>query len=158
MAQYDVHASLQAVFRKTPKGDEEIATRACHLSARLRSVLIMVDGKIVGAELLKRASVLGDGPALVGALVDGGFIEAAATTVHAPAAFGAAHRETVRFASHFLLEVLGPASDAMGARIEACRDPAALASLLESFRETIRVSAGKKQAEDFWSGVTARLP
>ena len=69
--------NLQAVFRKTVKGDEEVATRACHLSARLRSVLIMVDGKSIGAELLKRASVLGDGEALVGALLDGGFIEAA---------------------------------------------------------------------------------
>ncbi len=150
--------NLQAVFRKTPKGDEEIATRACRLSARLRSVLIMVDGKCLGGELLKRASVLGDGEALVGALLEGGFIEAAATTVKAPVAFGDAHREAVRFASRYLLDALGPASDAMGARIEACRDPIELASLLESVREAIRVGVGKNRADDFWSGVTARLP
>ena len=158
MIQEGAHVNLQAVFRKTPKGDEEIATRACRLSARLRSVLIMVDGKCLGGELLKRASVLGDGEALVGALLDGGFIEAAATTVKAPAAFGDAHREAVRFASHYLLDALGPASDAMGARIEACRDPIQLTSLLESVREAIRVGVGKKRADDFWSGVTARLP
>lgn len=118
MAQHVVRASLPAVFRKTPKGDKEIATRACHRSARQRSVLIMVDGKIIGAE----------------------------------------HREAVRFASHFLPEALDPAPDAMGARIQACRAPVALISLLEPFRKTMRVGAGKARADDFWSGVTPVFP
>jgi hypothetical protein len=149
----------QAAYRKTQKGEQEVATRACRLSARMRSVLIMVDGRILGAELLRRAAALGEGGALLGALIEDGFIEtaqpAAQQATQAPA-FGAAHQDLVRYASRFLLESLGPASDAMGVRIEACRDAGELAVMLDECREMIRVGAGRRKAEEFWAGVTAR--
>jgi hypothetical protein len=156
---------LQSAYRKTPKGEQEIATRASGLSARVRSVLIMVDGRVTGADLLKRATALGDGNALVGTLVDGGFIESASGPVGTPAAmstnpteFSPAHGEAVRFASHFIVEALGPAYDELGGRIEACRDPAKLLHLLEGVRDVIASNAGKKKAEAFWAGVTTKLP
>ena len=73
-------------------------------------------------------------------------------------AFSPAHAEAVKFASHFIVEAWGPAYDELGGRVEACRDPAKLMPLLESIREVIESNAGKKKAEAFWAGVTARLP
>jgi hypothetical protein len=72
--------------------------------------------------------------------------------------FSTAHAEAVKFASHFIVEALGPAYDELGGRIEACRDPIKLATLLEGVRDVIEGNAGKKKAEAFWSGVSARLP
>jgi hypothetical protein len=154
---------LQAAYRKTAKGEEEIATRSYRLASRLRSVLVMADGKILGGELLRRAAMLGDGEALLATLLEGGFVEAtgnaaAASAAPAPAAFGDAHKAAARFAAHYLLEALGPASDMIGARIESCRDAATLRGLLESAREAVRAGAGRKRAEDFWAALQARLP
>lgn len=159
--------NLSDVFHKTAKGEEEIAHRGHGLAPRARSLLIMVNGKITGDELQKRAESLGGGGALFAMLVEGGFIEpagtpgeaaAAAAAASAPAQFSAAHAEAVRFASHFIVEALGPAYDELGGRVEACRDPAKLATLLEGVREVIESNAGKKKAETFWAGVSARLP
>ncbi|MEA5097819.1 MAG: hypothetical protein VB032_04710 [Burkholderiaceae bacterium] len=46
------------IFEKTDKGREEIATRKYQLSSRLRSLLVMVDGKQTMAELLKKVAPL----------------------------------------------------------------------------------------------------
>jgi hypothetical protein len=103
----------------------------------------MADGKTSAADIEKRAAFLGDPEALLGALISGGFVETVGSA--APKA------------SRYLFDVLGPASDMIGARVEACRDPAQLISLLEQCREAIQVGAGRKKAEEFWSGVNARL-
>lgn len=153
---------MSASYKKTQKGEEEMATRAHHLSARGRSLLVMVDGKITMTELARRAAVLGDADALVSALVDGGFIEAtggaeAGSAAAATAVYGAKHQDAARFASRFLLEALGTASDLLGARVETCRDPVALNVLLEKCREEIRAGAGAKKADQFWAGVADKL-
>lgn len=159
---------MSASYKKTQKGEEEMATRAHHLSARGRSLLVMVDGKITMTELARRAAVLGDADALVSALVDGGFIEAtggaeagsaaaATAATAATAVYGAKHQDAARFASRFLLEALGTASDLLGARVETCRDPVALNVLLEKCREEIRAGAGAKKADQFWAGVADKL-
>lgn len=160
--------NLDLPFHKTPKGEEEIARRSHGLVPRARSLLIMVNGKITGEELQKRAESLGGGGALFAMLVEGGFIEPlegqADTVTVAPAAipatlqFSPAHAEAARFASHFIVEAMGPAYDELGGRVEACRDPEKLATLLEGVREVIESNAGKKKAEAFWAGVTARIP
>ena len=152
------------VFHKTAKGEDEIAHRGHHLAPRARSLLIMVNGKLTGEELQKRAESLGGGAALFAMLVEGGFIEPfvvqAETPSEVPAAsqFSTAHAETIKFASHFMVEALGPAYDELGGRVESCRDPQKLAILLEGVREVIESNAGRKKAEAFWAGVTARLP
>ena len=48
-----------SVFEKTDKGREEIATRKHQLSPRLRSLLVMVDGKQTRTDLLKKVAPLG---------------------------------------------------------------------------------------------------
>ena len=84
------------VFDKTDKGRQEIATRATHLAARQRTLLLLVDGRRDTIELMAKVAGLGlDEKALVD-LLDGGFIrvhdDAAATNTDtaAPAADAAA--------------------------------------------------------------------
>lgn len=155
--------NLTDAFHKTPKGEAEITHRSHGLTPRARSLLIMVNGKITGEELEKRGISLGGGSDLFRTLLDGGFIEVvtassgASVGASAPAVFGPAHSETVKFVSHFIVEALGPAYDELGGRVEACKDPAKLASLLEAVRDVIEGNAGRKKAEAFWAGVTARL-
>ncbi len=48
-----------AVFEKTDKGREEISTRKYQLASRLRSLLVMVDGKQTMSELLTKVVQLG---------------------------------------------------------------------------------------------------
>lgn len=150
-----------ATYRKTPKGEQEIINRTGGLSARLRSVLIMADGRITGAELRRRARALGDGEALVAALIEGGYIEAARRSAESASTGippSQAYAETIRYASRFIVETLGPAFDELGVRIETCHDPGALLRLLENVREVIGAHIGRKKVEAFWAGVTARLP
>ena len=66
------------VFDKTPAGREEIATRRQHLATRLRTLLLLVDGKRNTAELMASVAGLGlDEKALV-QLLEGGFIQPSA--------------------------------------------------------------------------------
>jgi hypothetical protein len=149
------------LFHKTVKGEEEIARRCHGLVPRARSLLIMVNGKLPVEELQKRGESLGGGSDLFLSLVDGGFVEPIASTA-VPATpsmsgFGPAHAEAIKFASHFIVEALGPTYDELGGRVESCKDPAKLGPLLESVRDVIEGNAGKKKAEAFWAGITALL-
>ena len=47
------------IFDKTDRGREEIATRMYHLASRLRSLLVMIDGKQGTTELLLKVAGLG---------------------------------------------------------------------------------------------------
>ena len=51
--------TLQLVFDKTSKGQEEIATRKHGLPSRLRSLLVLVDGKTSVEALIKKVAGLG---------------------------------------------------------------------------------------------------
>lgn len=51
-----------AIYSKTAKGSEEIASRTYRLPARLRTLLILVDGRLTGEDLVLRAAQLGHGP------------------------------------------------------------------------------------------------
>ena len=52
--------SKNAVYRKSAKGTEAIANRQYGLGAKLRPVLILVDGKRKFEELVRLSSALGD--------------------------------------------------------------------------------------------------
>lgn len=67
------------VFDKTDKGREEIATRKYQLSPRLRSLLVMVDGKQSIDELLRKVGGLGLSRESLADLERDGFIQAAAS-------------------------------------------------------------------------------
>ena len=61
------------VYRKSAKGQREIETRADRLAPRLRTALILVDGRRSDADL--RALIQPDADAALATLLDGGYIE-----------------------------------------------------------------------------------
>jgi hypothetical protein len=178
----------QAIYRKTLKGQDEMTTRAYRLPARERSVLVLVDGKRNGTELIAKGIHFGDSEAFLGHLLESGFIEpiAPAEKIKAPAATAsvlalvqpakpaaplvAKVRSTtpastnlsmalaVEFARHFLLNTLGPDADALTARIEASRSLPELLLALENSRDAVQVFAGKRKAESYWDELNARMP
>lgn len=155
---------LKAVYKKTQKGQEEMARRAA-LGMRERTLLVMVDGKMTAADLLARAQHMPDPNGLLAKLIDGGFI-AAGTLVPPPADAPAPAepperrtlQETMRFAEHFLDQVLGPEADMLAEAIDKCKTVPELRARLEKTRDVIQAMGKKRKAEEFWNGVQLRLP
>jgi hypothetical protein len=75
---------MNTVFDKTDKGRDEIATRQYHLAPRLRTLLLLVDGKHTAGELLAKIASLGVTEASITELLDNGFISAASATAAVP--------------------------------------------------------------------------
>lgn len=65
---------INQILDKTDKGREEIATRKHHLAPRLRSLLVLIDGKHTTADLLVKVAGLGLNEQSVDELVSGGFV------------------------------------------------------------------------------------
>ena len=170
------------IYRKTEKGRTEIATRANKLGLRERTMLIMVDDKTTRAGLLaKNTHPTSEG--ILNTLLTDGYIETtpgtgAASPASAPAASAAAAAPVAtavapevgqapvevsltsasRFACQALMTYLGPSADDLTALVEKADDPAELASVLGRCREILQGMVGKKKANEFWAGVSARLP
>lgn len=163
---------LNTVYRKTQKGQEEIAQRTV-LGMRERTLLVMVDGKATVAELLARAQHMPDPPALLAKLIDGGFIATDAAAAPNPAAASApsqapaqaqaapleqqAMQQTMRYAERFLDQVLGPQSEALAEAIGKCKTLPELRARLEKTRDVIEGMGKKRRAEEFWVAVQALL-
>lgn len=63
------------VFDKTDKGREEIATRKYQLAPRLRTLLVLVDGKQSVGELLKKVAGIGLTEDSIASLLNDGYIQ-----------------------------------------------------------------------------------
>jgi hypothetical protein len=72
---------MSTLFDKTDKGREEIATRKHHLAPRLRSLLVMIDGKHTAEDLLQKVSGIGLTEQNLNELHEQGFIHAKAETI-----------------------------------------------------------------------------
>jgi hypothetical protein len=68
------------IFDKTDKGREEIITRKYRLASRLRSLLVLIDGKKDNVELLSKVAGLGLDMQSLAELAEGEFIEGVAVT------------------------------------------------------------------------------
>lgn len=77
-----------AVYRKTAKGQDAMASRQS-MSPKMRSVMIMVDGKRTGAELHRVAAALGDANEILAQLEAEGYLEPAGGAPQAPAGVAA---------------------------------------------------------------------
>ncbi len=156
---------LNAVYRKTQKGQEEMARRTV-LGMRERTLLVMVDGKTSATDLLARAQHMPDPGGLLARLIDGGFIEPEkAAPAAAPAALPSgptpqeqrAMQEAMRFAEHFLDQVLGPEADMLSEAIDRCRTLPELRARLEKTRDAIEGMGKKRKSEEFWAAAQALL-
>ncbi|MEW6707268.1 MAG: hypothetical protein AB1430_20665 [Pseudomonadota bacterium] len=157
------------IYRKTDKGHAEIETRAHRLAPRLRSALILVDGKRSDEDLRKLIPQEPD--ETLRQLLEQGFIELIATTAapkaaaHAPAAAPAPERETEKVMSvspsqleqikresvRSLNNHLGPMAETLAMKIERARNMAELRPLLETASQIILNASGTGAAADFTS-------
>jgi hypothetical protein len=161
------------IYRKTEKGRTEIATRANRLGLRERTMLIMVDDKTTRAGLLaKNAHPTSEG--ILNNLLADGYIEIAggsesaagasspAVATLAPAAAQPGVEVSLssasRYACRALVTYLGPSADDLTAMVEKAKSAAEMATALDKCRQIIQSLAGKQKAEEFWGGVSARLP
>ncbi|MES2103253.1 MAG: hypothetical protein V4634_04480 [Pseudomonadota bacterium] len=67
------------IYDKTDKGREEIATRKYQLASRIRTLLVMVDGKQTEDDLLKKVAGLGLSQQNIDELIEQQFIAVAAS-------------------------------------------------------------------------------
>jgi hypothetical protein len=173
----------QVIYRKSAKGSDAIATRQAGLSPRLRSALIMVDGKRSYSDLATMVSVLGDPEALVKELESTGLIELVggpaqatpgATSAQVPGmdATSLATAKTVpaalsapptlagakRFTARLLTELLGPMSEVLCVKIEAARDMADFITAVKRARDVVREVKGQAAATQFIEQVEAHTP
>ena len=123
------------IYHKSARGTEAIATRQHGLSPKLRSMLIMIDGKRSFEELVHVSQMLGNTEELLGQLLDQGFIEPGASAptapthvASAPAALAPAAGpaltlvEAQRYVSRRLTDLLGPNADELCLRIEGAKN------------------------------------
>jgi hypothetical protein len=145
---------LSSVFSKTPKGQEEIATRANRLPFRLRAMLIMVDGQRTGHQLLALSTSVAEGRALLAALLDGAFVQEEITQEaregvlpQTPPADDISLAKS--YAIHSLLELLGPQAGGLIVEIEETRTADELQQKVGKMRAALRKAADQKKAKQF---------
>ena len=117
------------LFDKSDKGREEIATRKYQLAPRLRSLLVLIDGKHSTDDLLKKVAGLGLDTQSINELLDNGFIH---TIEVAPAAPPEAPKPAVAEA---------PPAERRGAGL-----PAADASVVSENNDPVRAGEHPIQA------------
>ena len=157
------------IHRKTAKGLAEIETRVHRLPPRLRSALILVDGKRSDDELAKL--VLQDPEGTLKALLEGGFIEPsgelppaerAPEPRPAPAAPAApvppSFEQTRRAAVRALTDLVGPMAEAVALRMEKARNPDELRPLLTLAMQVIANTRGRQMAADYGRRFGADVP
>ncbi len=134
-----------AIYLKTGAGRSEIDTRARKLSPALRLVLLLVDGRRTGPELVRLAADLHAPGDALDSLMKLGLIEAAGTLADTGAAPyaepQAAKAERFRLLyglmSESVNQYLGLRGYFMQLKIERCADADALATLLPQLSDAI---------------------
>jgi hypothetical protein len=168
------------VYQKTSKGSEAIATRQHGLSPKVRSLLILVDGKRNVDDLRKLSGVNGDAEQFLGELLESGCIArattAAAPAARAPAAVAAAIPKPVattaaaaastaatlaearRQAVRKLTDLLGPLADEACMRLEASRNTDEFLAALARAEDMLRQVRGAAAAAAFVAHMAAYRP
>lgn len=155
---------MATIFRKTDKGQAEIETRAHRLPPRLRSALILVDGRRSSDEL--RTMILQQSDETLAALLEQGFIDKVSV---APAPAPAPARAPERSAPPSLPagdrgpdftqlrrqlvrefnDLTGPTGEVLAIRLEKAVDRNALSGLLPAAGEFVASVRGATKATEF---------
>jgi len=157
---------MPLIYRKTAKGLTEIETRAHRLPPRLRSALILVDGRRDVNDL--KPLITQQAEETLSSLAEQGFIEAVGETSRsappppaaapapapapaaAPAAAGSNDFDgTRRAAVRELNDQLGPAAENLSIKIEKTRNLGELMPLLAQGAKSIAAMRGRSAAEAF---------
>jgi hypothetical protein len=143
----------ESVLEKTTKGAEEIETRKHKLDAKLRPLLIAVNGKLKAAELASRFATLGDVAALLDDLVKQGFVRPVAGTAPLVADDPATVRRVTAEIARALSDALGPEADSFNIKVEAAKSLAEVKAFLDSRHDLLTSVMGKQKAPPFWEKV-----
>ena len=160
-------------YHKSALGAQAIATRSAALTPKLRSLLILIDGKRGYDELGKLGAMLGDVEQLLVQLADQGFIEpvegsaapaaspsagaapaAAPTPAFPPVPLAAAQRHAVRR----LNDLLGPTAEELCMRIESTRNAHDFLVALHRAEAVLRQFGGEKMAAEFVAEMASHRP
>lgn len=167
-----------SVFAKTDQGRDALTSRPAGLGPRLRSLLIMVDGRRSVAELDKLLGSEGAAAPLLEQLMEQGWIEGTAMPVAAPAAVAVAapasmdgpvtlppssadtlpFPEARRLVVRFINDQLGPMGETLAIRVEGCKSAAELAAALPRIRDGLRNFKNAATVAQFDQDVVPRLP
>lgn len=154
------------ILGKTRRGADELAQRTPAVSQKLRSVLILIDGKTAYCELLRKFSFMPQCDEHIAWLLQQGFVQAitampvavaplAATPDTAAALpIPASHPPSALSARNALLalahDLLGPHAGAVVQRLKDTEDTReALMPTLERCHKLIRLSIDEKKADQF---------
>jgi hypothetical protein len=147
----------ESVLEKTSKGVEEIETRKHKLDAKLRPILIAINGKLKASELASQFAALGDANALLDDLLKQGFVRASAGTPPTAAGGGAADpaklKKAISEAARFISEALGPGGDGINMKIESMKSLDELNAFLDSQRDMLDSALGQIKAAQFWQKI-----
>jgi hypothetical protein len=166
---------MATIYRKTAKGHSEIETRAQRLSPRLRSALILIDGRRSDDDM--RKLVLQQPEETLHTLSEQGFIEiiaitqetpvprvpagapamrpaesapvAARAAVAAPAASAQDFQTTRTQAVRLFTDLVGPMAEALSIKMERTRSADELRPLMQTAQTIIGIARGGQAAADF---------
>jgi hypothetical protein len=162
-------------YQKSAKGSQAIAARDHSLTPKLRSLLILVDGKRGLDELSKLSTAGADAEPLLDQLLEMGLIEEssrpapdlAPSSAPAPLAAGPASippgmpltlAEAQRLAVRRLTDVLGPTAEDLCLRIEGTRNPQEFMAAVKRAEAVLREFKGAEAADKFAGEMQARRP
>ncbi|MBL8348069.1 MAG: hypothetical protein JNN03_21730 [Rubrivivax sp.] len=154
---------MPIIYRKTAKGLAEIETRVYRLSPRLRSVLIMIDGKRSDADLVQ---MLPQAAEVLAALAQDDFISEYTRTSATPApppppertvirppqpTFEAMRKDVLRAFN----DRLGPAGEGMALKLEKARNETEFRALLPAAVQLVTTLQGRDAGESFMARINA---
>lgn len=151
------------ILVKTPKGQDEIRTRAHKLTPRLRRLLIMVDGRSSVTDTLQRLQALGDDlEEQLAELLAQGFLApagaAAAVEQYAESTVAAVIPQFAEFnldkakgfARYVVCGALGPVGARRAERLDSVSSVGELRVQLDELRDVLPKLMPKRQAEQVW--------
>jgi hypothetical protein len=168
---------MATIYRKSAKGQSEIETRSHRLSPRLRSALIMVDGRRSDDDLRRLMPQQCDESLQI--LLEQGFVEVLGIAQQAPAArpmnvaaparpappvsqpqpletpsmpprdFAATRAQAVRL----FTDMVGPMAEALAIKMERARTPDELRPLVQTAQSIIGNTRGRQAAADYGTRV-----
>jgi len=167
-------------YARTEKGAAEVAQRSQAIPARARSLLLMIDGKSTGAQLLEKLAAFPNSGELLQLLETEGYIGpvggAASGSAPTPAPVAAGPMPTTppaaspgtgsgsgvgaakRFMIRSLHEIFGPDADSLTGKVDLAQTPDDLRKLAEKHRELMASMGSRRKADAYWQGIEELLP
>jgi hypothetical protein len=165
-------------YARTEKGAAEVAQRSQAIPARARSLLLMIDGKSTGAQLLEKLAAFPNSGELLQLLEAEGYIgpvDGGGAAVSAPAAApvsvaatpaatspGTAGSTGIGAAKRFMIrslhEIFGPDADSLTGKVDLAQTTEDLRKLAEKHRELMASMGSRRKADAYWQGIEELLP